>query len=161
MGTLEMLYDVSVDYYLRLNFTGFVNIIDALGGVDVDSQYDFSTAMWPNTYSYHKGINHLGGAAALAFARERYSFRDGDFQRGRNQMAVIKAVISALESSQLLKNYTAVLDELANSFETNMTKDEIGVLVQEQLETDKSWTVLTYSATGTAAMRPCYSSGGG
>lgn len=161
MGTLEMLYNVSVDYYLRLNFTGFVNIIDALGGVDVDSQYDFSTAMWPNTYSYHKGINHLGGAAALAFARERYSFRDGDFQRGRNQMAVIKAVISALESSQLLKNYTAVLDELANSFETNMTKEEIGVLVQEQLETDKSWTVLTYSATGTAAMRPCYSSGGG
>ena len=161
MGTLEMLYNVSIDYYLRVNFSGFEDIINALGGVDVESQYDFDTVMGPNSYSYHKGINHLSGDAALAFARERYSFRDGDFQRGRNQMAVIKATISALESSALLKNFSAVMDGLANSFETSMTKDEIGVLVQEQLDTDKSWTVLNYSAKGTAAMRPCYSSGGG
>ncbi len=161
MGTLEMLYNVNIDYYVRMNFSGFENIINALGGVDVDSQYAFSTVMGPNSYSYQKGINHLSGDAALAFARERYSFRDGDFQRGRNQMAVIKAVVSSLESSQLLYNYAEVMESLADSFETNMTKDEVGELVQEQLQTDKSWNVLTYSATGVAAMRPCYSSGGG
>ena len=161
MGTLEMLYDVSIDHFLRLNFSGFENIIDALGGVDVDSQYAFSTVMGPNSYSYQKGINHLSGDAALAFARERYSFSDGDFQRGRNQMAVIKAVIGSLESSKLLKNYTAVLDSLADSFETSMSKDELGELVQEQLQTDKSWTILQYSVKGKAAMRPCYSAGGG
>ena len=76
-------------------------------------------------------------------------------------MAVIKAVVSALESSKILSNFTEVLDSLASSFETNMSKDELGELIQEQLQTDKSWTVLTYSAKGTAAMRPCYSSGGG
>ena len=161
MGTLEMLYDVNIDYFVRVNFSGFENIINALGGVDVESQFAFSTKMGTNSYSYQVGKNHLMGDAALAFARERYSFRDGDFQRGRNQMAVIKAVVSALESSKILSNFTEVLDSLASSFETNMSKDELGELIQEQLQTDKSWTVLTYSAKGTAAMRPCYSSGGG
>ena len=161
MGTLEMLYDVSIDYFIRVNFSGFEDIINALGGVDVESQYAFSTKMGVNSYSYEKGMNHLSGDAALAFARERYSFSDGDFQRGRNQMAVIKAVISALESSRILNNFTRLMDSLAESFETNMSKEQLGELVQEQLETNKSWTTLQYSAKGTAAMRPCYSSGGG
>ena len=161
IGTLEMLYDVNIDCFVRVNFSGFEDIINALGGVDVDSQYAFSTVMGPNSYSYQKGINHLMGDAALAFARERYSFSDGDFQRGRNQMAVIKAVISSLESSKILNNFTALMDSLAESFETNMSKDQLGELVQEQLQADKSWNVLQYSAKGTAAMRPCYSSGGG
>ena len=160
IDTLEMLYEVDINYYVRMNFTGFEKIIDALGGVDVESQYDFSTSMGANTFNYHQGINHLSGEAALAFSRERYSFRDGDFQRGRNQMAVIKAVISALESSKLLTNFSEVMDGLAESFETNMSKNALGELVQEQLDTDKSWTILTYSATGVGAMRGTFSAGG-
>ena len=76
MDTLEMIYDVPIDYFLRMNFTGFIDIIDALGGVDVYSQYSFSTAMQTDTYHYDSGVNHLGGRAALAFARERHSFGD-------------------------------------------------------------------------------------
>ena len=159
MDTIEMIYNVSIDYYVRVNFTGFMDIIDELGGIDVESQYAFSTAMYPNYYSYSQGTNHLYGAAALAFARERHSFGDGDFQRGRNQMAVIKGMIEALESSQLLANFSGVMDSLANSFETNMTKDEIGELVQEQLDSDKSWTVLSYETLGMPDMQPCYTGG--
>ena len=159
MDTLEMVYDVSLDYYLRLNFTGFIDIIDALGGVDVYSAYNFSTAMGTDSYSYSEGTNHLSGRAALAFARERHSFGDGDFQRGRNQMAVIKAVIEAMQSSSLLSNFSKVMEELAESFETNMSKSEVGEIVQEQLDSKKDWNVLTYEVKGTPAMRPCYTGG--
>ncbi len=159
MDTLEMIYDVSVDYYLRLNFSGFIDIIDALGGVDVYSQYSFSTAMQTDSYHYDQGVNHLGGRAALAFARERHSFGDGDFQRGRNQMAVIKAVIEAMESSQLLKNFGQVMEELADSFETNMSKSEVGEIIQEQLDSNKDWNILTYEVKGTPDMLPCYTGG--
>ncbi len=160
METLEMVYDISIDYYLRMNFTGFIDIIDALGGIDVDSTYSFTTRMQYDTFYYESGINHLSGRAALAFARERHSFGDGDFQRGRNQMAVIKGVISAMESSQLLYNFSDVMAELSESFETNMSKAEVGEIVQEQLESSKSWNVLTYEVLGTPDMQVCYTGGG-
>ena len=160
METLEMVYDISLDYYLRMNFTGFIDIIDALGGVDVYSQYSFSTRMGYDSFHYDSGTNHLAGRAALAFARERHSFGDGDFQRGRNQMAVIKGVIAAMESSQLLKNFSAVMEELSDSFETNMSKSEVGEIVQEQLQTDKEWNVISYEVLGTPDMKVCYTGGG-
>ena len=160
MDTLETIYDVNINYYLRVNFSGFINIIDALDGIDVYSQYSFSTRMYPDTFSYERGTNHLYGRAALAFARERYSFGDGDFQRGRNQMEVIKAVINALESSQLLYHFSDVMESLSNTFETNMTKDEVGELVQEMIESDRGWNVLTYEVMGYSAMRVCYTGGG-
>ncbi len=160
MDTLEMIYDVNLDYYVRLNFSGFINIIDALGGIDVYSQYSFGTPMETDYFTYEKGMNHLYGRAALAFARERHSFGDGDFQRGRNQMEVIKGVVSALESSQLLYNFSEVMEELSNTFETNMTKDEVGELVQEMIESDRSWNVLSYEVMGYPDWGVCYTGGG-
>lgn len=160
MDTLEMIYDVNIDYYLRLNFSGFINIIDALDGIDVYSAYSFGTPMETDYFTYEKGMNHLYGRAALAFARERHSFGDGDFQRGRNQMEVIKGVVSALESSQLLYHFSDVMEELSNTFETNMTKDEVGELVQEMIESDKSWNVLSYEVMGYPDWGVCYTGGG-
>ena len=160
MDTLEMIYDVNIDYYVRLNFTGFINIIDALGGIDVYSQYSFGTPMETDYFTYEKGMNHLYGKAALAFARERHSFGDGDFQRGRNQMEVIKGIIAGLESSQLLYNFADVMEELSNTFETNMTKDEVGELVQEMIDSDRGWNVLSYEVMGYPDWGVCYTGGG-
>ncbi len=156
METLEMLYDVSLSYYMRLNFTGFESIIDYLGGVDVESEYSFSV----DEYSYDEGTNHLSGEAALMFARERHSFAGGDRQRGENQMQVIKAVISKMMSSQMLSNYSEIMDELSNCFQTNMSKDQVGRLVQTQLDTGESWKVYTYSVNGSDSENYCYSLGG-
>ena len=77
MGTLEMLYGVDIDYFFRLNFSGFIDMIDALGGIDVYSEKEFTV---DPIATYHVGYNHLDGLEALAFARERYSFSEGDFQ---------------------------------------------------------------------------------
>lgn len=160
MATLENLYNVDLDYYVRVNFTGFVNIIDTLGGVDVESEYEFASQLDDSGYYYEKGMNHLSGEAALYFARERYSFTEGDRQRGKNQMAVIKAVLNKLMSSELLNNYSSLMSQMKDCFQTNMTKDELGKLVQEQLDDGGSWNIVQYSVSGGDAMDYCYSVGG-
>ncbi len=156
MDTLELIYDTDLTYYVRMNFSGFEGIIDKLGGVDVHSDYTFSF----DEYQYYEGENHLDGRGALMFARDRTSFAGGDRQRGENQMQVIKAVFSKLMSSQMLANYSDIMDELSNCFQTNMSKSQIGQFVQEQLDSGKEWKVLTFSVNGGDSEGYCYSLGG-
>lgn len=154
MDALERLYDIDIDYYLRINFTGFVDIIDALGGVDVYSDYDFTVQ---NIKEYHKGYNHLDGLEALAFARERYSFADGDYQRARNQMEVIRAVVDKAVSSSLLANYNSVMNAVAGSFETNMPSQQIASLVRMQLSDMSKWNITSYAPAGQSTYAETYS----
>lgn len=154
MDALERLYDIDIDYYLRVNFTGFMDIIDALGGVDVYSEYDFSVQ---NIREYQKGWNHLTGIEALAFARERYSFADGDYQRGENQMEVIRAVIDKCASSSMLTNYTSVMRAVAGSFETNMPEEQIAYLVRMQLSDMSDWNITSYMVSGQSRYAETYS----
>ena len=148
-----MLYDVNVDYYFRVNFSGFEDIIDALGGVTVNSDYAFSTG----SYSYTQGANQMDGAKALAFVRERHAFAQGDRQRGKNQMALIQAVIQKAISPELLVNYNSIMDSLAGSFETSVPYDLISTLIRQQLKTGGSWSVSTYSVDGTGDSQIPYS----
>ncbi len=160
VDTLEMLYDVEIDDYVKINFTGFIEIVDALGGVNVYSEYDFSTEKDDGTFFYYnKGYNQLGGEAALAFARNRYAFSDGDRQRGRNQMAVIEAVIDEMATSDMLKNYDDVLDAVSSSMITSMSYDEIANLVKFQLDDMRGWEVLKYSVNGFDSANSTYSGG--
>lgn len=156
MDTLSMLYDVDINYYFRLNFSGFINIIDALGGITVVSDYDFSSG---NIEGYHfvQGENFVDGETALVFARERYAFEEGDRQRGRNQMAVIKGVINKALSPELLKNYSSVLSSLEGSFETNISYEEIAYIFQKQIQDGGSWNIVSYSVDGTGDTQKPYS----
>lgn len=156
MDTLDMLYDINIDYYFRLNFAGFIKIIDSLGGITVNSDYDF-TPQSASGYHFVKGENHLSGEQALVFCRERYSFTEGDRQRGRNQMAVIQGVLDKITSPELLKNYLSLLDSLSGCFETNVPYDVITSLVKQQLDEGGSWQVLSYSADGTGDTQKPYS----
>lgn len=151
---LENLYGIEIDYYVRMNFSGFESIIDALGGIDVYSEYDFTVEPIKH---YVVGTNHLTGLEALAFARERKSFASGDIQRGKNQMAVIIATINKMTSTEMLYNYTSVLESISGSFQTNMQSEEIYALVRQQLEDGRGWTIDTYSVNGQGALRETYS----
>lgn len=149
VDTLNMLYGIDIDYYLKVNFTGFVTIIDMLGGVDVYSEYAFSTTRY-GTYTYKKGYNYMNGDQALAFSRERYSFSSGDRQRGKNQMAVIEAVVKkATTSTAMLTNYTSILNSISSSVATNMPYSVISKLVQQQLKDMAAWDIQQYSVNGT------------
>ena len=151
--TLEMLYETDIDYYFRVNFSGFEDIIDALGGVTVDSEVAFST----NNYSFVEGPNEMYGAQALEFARERSEFASGDRQRGKNQMAVIKAVINKSLSPALLSNYSGILQSVAGSFESNMPYDVLAGLVRNQLDSGADWNIVSYSVDGTGDSQKPYS----
>ena len=156
MDTLNMLYDININYYFWLNFAGFEKIIDALGGITVNSDYEFDSQ---NTKGYHfnKGENHLNGEQALVFTRERYAFKEGDRQRGRDQMAVIQGVVDKATQPAFLKNYLSVMDSLDGCFETNVPYDIIASLVRKQLDEGGSWQVLSYSTDGTGDTQKPYS----
>lgn len=154
IGALEMLYDIEIDYYVRMNFTGFEDIIDTMGGIDVYSERDFTVEPVKH---YTVGINHLSGVEALAFARERHAFAAGDIQRGINQMAVVTAMIDKLTSAEVLYNYSAVLDSISGSFQTNFTSDEIYALVRQQLQNGGSWDIQSMTVTGTGDSRTTFS----
>lgn len=145
--TLGMLYGIDMDYYFRVNFRGFEKVIDALGGITVNSEYEFRTT--DKLYFFYKGENELNGAEALAFSRERKVFGDGDRQRGKNQMAVIKAVINKALSPAILTSYTQILAALEENIDTSVPMKLLGNLVSMQLEEGGSWNVVTYSVDGT------------
>ena len=153
MDTMAMLYDVDVDYYFRVNFSGFEDIIDALGGITVNSDYAFTVG----SYSYVQGENQMDGAKALAFVRERHSFAEGDRQRGKNQLALIRAVIQKAMSPEWLVNYNSVMNSLSGSFETSVPYDLISKIIRNQLSTGGSWSVSTYSVDGTGDSQVPYS----
>lgn len=157
MDTLEMLYDIDLDYYFKVNFSGFQQIIDALGGIDVDSQYEFSSTISEYPIHYSKGINHLNGEEALYYVRERYSFVNGDFQRGVHQMQVIQAVMDKVLSPTILIQYVPMMEAMADCFRTSMPTDFITALVRSQLSGGGDWNVVSYYVSGHGENRYTYS----
>lgn len=157
MDTMEMLYDTDVDYYFRVNFSGFEQIIDALGGITVYSDFSFDEGMLGQVHHFTKGINHLTGASALAFIHERHAFSDGDRQRGRNQMKVIEGVINKAVSPALLMNYKEIMESVVGCFETSIPYEIIADLVQNQLSEGRDWEITSYSVSGSGASKKPYS----
>lgn len=155
MNTLEQLYSIDIGYYARVNFTSLIEIVDALGGVDVNSEYAFSAG----GYDFIKGVNHLNGEQALAFSRERHSFEDGDNQRGKNQEAVLTAILQKAMSPAILTSASQILESVSDCVETNMTRDEMADLINMQLSDGASWSIESTAATGRGDTQPCYSSG--
>ena len=156
MGTLENLYNIEIDYYFRVNFTGFIDIIDALGGIEVYSAYTFDTKQ-AKGYSFQEGMNTMDGAAAKAFVQERYSFPDGDRQRGRNQLAVVEAVIRKALSPSILSGYLDILESVESCIDTSVPYDLVADLVRWQLSENPQWEIESYSVNGSDAHSTTYS----
>ena len=164
MDTLGNLYGVDVQHYIRINFAGFINIIDTLGGVDVYSDQAFTSVGSPGYYdptTFVEGWNHLDGKAALAFARERHAFKTGDVQRGINQMKVIDAMLNKIKSPALLMGFTKILDAVSDSFVTSLSQNQISALVRMQLSDFAEWNIERYTVTGSSgSSTKCYSAKG-
>lgn len=157
MEVLGTLYDVKVDYYGQINFTGFKKLIDAVDGVEVYTDQGFTAGK----HYIQKGYNHLNGEEALAFARERYHVKGGDRGRGQNQMKVIEALIKKLtEGTTIISNYSSIMDSLEGLFRTNVSMEEISTLVKMQLRDMASWNIQTYAVTGEGDSQKTYSSPG-
>lgn len=156
LGAMESLYGKPIDYYVRMNFTGFETIIDSIGGIDVESDEEFTVT--GGGYHFNKGMNHMSGIEALAFARERKAFAGGDNQRGQDQMKVITATIQKLTSSrEVLLNYTTIFDKVSSSFQTNMPRNVFYKIVNRQLADNSGWDVQSYAVTGQGSTAETFS----
>lgn len=164
MDTLGNLYGVDVQHYIRINFAGFINIVDALGGVDVYSDQAFTSVGSPGYYdptTFAEGWNHLDGKSALAFARERHAFASGDIQRGINQMKVIDAMMNKIKSPTVLMSFSKLMDAVSDCFVTSLSQEQISALVRMQLASLSDWDIQSYTVTGTGGKSSqCYSAKG-
>ena len=148
--TLENLYDIDLNYYARLNFTSFLKLIDLLGGVDVYNDQEFTGHT--NGKHYPVGNIHMDSELALGFVRERYSLTNGDGDRGRNQQKVIAAVIQKLTSTEALKKFESIIQNLQDSIQTNMPPETMVSLVNTQLTSGGKYTVTNQDLKGTGRM---------
>lgn len=159
VGTIEDFMGIDIDYYIKVNFSTLINVVDTIGGIDVYS--DASFVPWTDRSLYiKKGVVHMDGKTAIAFARERHAYQEGDRHRVKNQQDVLSAIIKKVSNSTvLLTKYTKILDDLSDSFETNITIDEIASLVKLQINKMPSWNISKYSLNGSDALEYTYSFG--
>ena len=147
INTVQDWLGIDLNYYLKMNFSAAVEIIDALGGVKVYSPVAFDSSL--KDYHYKKGWQYLGGYKALYFARERHAFEGEDSARVENQQIIVKAVIEKMTSSTaLLTNYGEVMSAASRNMRTNMSSDEMLALVKMQLTDLSEWDVQTQKMEG-------------
>ena len=159
--TIENLLDIDINYYVKFNFNSIINLVDALNGIQVYSEYDFKSGLYDEhttkEYTYHKGLNNLNGKQALSFARERYSFGDGDRVRAHHQQVIIEAILDKVTSPSIVVNYTSLLDAMSNTFITNMDSDSLKKLIKKVLDENAKWEVEKTVLNGTSSMEYTYS----
>lgn len=158
--TVENLLGIDINYTFRVNFSSAEDIVDALDGVDIEVPEGMAVerlnADWA-LEGVHEGWNHLNGARALAYARERHAYVDGDIQRAKNQQQVLEAIIKKAASSKILTNYTKLLKSFKNAFDTNMSTNEITALLQYELQAMPNWKFQNYVLRGTNGSAVCAS----
>ena len=153
--TLEKLLDTEINYYVKVNYNALINLVDALGGVDVESVYDFVT--YEFYYNIKKGINHLDGKLALDFVRTRKAFKAGDRVRGENQQRMIAAILKKVISPNILVKYGDLLKAIDGNFATNISTDNITSMINMQLDKMPKWSIESISLDGSDGKEITYS----
>lgn len=128
--TVENLLDIPVDYYVKVNFHAFVDVVDALGGISVDVPYEFKESdSMDKRDSIHlmPGVQDVGGEEALALARTRKL--DNDIERGKRQQEIMKAVINKATSLNSILNYDDLLEAVGDNMTTNMTFSDMKTFI--------------------------------
>lgn len=149
--TLENLLDIDINYIFRVNFSSMIDIVDALGGIDIDVAEGMVVSRFYSDSTLegvHEGQNHLNGKRALAYSRERKAYLDGDVQRARNQQQVLQAMFKKASSPEIITKYSNILKAVGKAFDTNMTTKEITSFIKYQLQASPSWKFEQYVLKG-------------
>lgn len=147
VATLEMLLDIEIDYYLKVNFSSVEQIVDALDGVTVHSDYEFVTVS-PPFVGISKGENYLSGEEALSFVRERKSLPNGDNGRVKNQQELIKGMIKKATSPSVIVNFDSIIESVSDSIQFSMSDSDLKSVIRKQLNTNSNWEILQYQLEG-------------
>lgn len=159
--TIENFMDVDINYVFRANFSAVIDIVDALGGIDVYVEpgyavdYFYTNDLFGTSYGVTEGWNHLNGEAALCYARERYAYTEGDFQRIKNQQQVLTAIAQAVTKPDVIIKYNSLLSAIDGNFWTDLSTDEIMEFIQFQISKNPDWTFISYALSGTSDSLYC------
>lgn len=157
---VEELMGIDINYYVKVNYSTVVKLVDALGGIDINSPYAFTTHGMGITINFPQGNIHLNGTEALAYSRERKSWADGDMRRNENQQLILEAIIKkATSSSTVLSKYTSILNSVKDNMETNMGGDDMTSLVKMQINDMESWKITRQALKGVPDYKECYAVG--
>lgn len=158
--TIEKALDIKINYNVRINFSSVVNLVDALDGIDLDiKKGEEVDIFYVNSQpGLSVGKHHVDGETALAFARERHAYLDGDNQRVRNQQKVFKAIFNRIVSPKMITNYGKFMDALAVAFDTNLSGDEISKFVKYELNNMPNWNIESYAIVAEPDYQFCYQS---
>lgn len=151
--TVEQLLGIEINYTFKVGFDTVTELVDVLGGVDVYVEPGYATTT--SQFSVHEGVNHLNAEQALAFARERYSYTEGDRQRTKNQQQVLMGIVKEATKPSVITNYAAIMDTVANTFSTTMSNAEITDLIKYQLNNNPTWKMEQYMVDGTGDTLMC------
>ena len=158
--TIEKSLGIKINYNVRINFSSVVNLVDALDGIDLDiKKGEEVDIFYVNSQpGLSVGKHHVDGETALAFARERHAYLDGDNQRVRNQQKVFKAIFNRIVSPKMITNYGKFMDALAVAFDTNLSGDEISKFVKYELNNMPDWKIESYAIVAEPDYQFCYQS---
>ncbi|MBR3401508.1 MAG: LCP family protein [Parasporobacterium sp.] len=157
IATVRELLGHEINYYVRVNFSSMMDIVDAIGGVTVYNEEAFISH---GGYYFPAGMVDMNGEYALHYVRERFAFEDGDFARGRNQIKVIQAMMDKLISVNTLANYNSLMTAITNSVATNIPEEDLKAVINIQLNQNPQWHVVSYQMLGNVMFQPCQSTGG-
>lgn len=151
--TVEQLLGIEINYTFKVGFDTVTELVDVLGGVDVYVEPGY--AVHTSYLNVNEGINHLNAEQALAYARERYSYTEGDRQRTKNQQQVLMGIVKEATKPSVITNYAAIMDTMANTFSTTMSNEEITDLIKYQLNNNPTWKMEQYMVDGTGDTLMC------
>lgn len=151
--TVEQLLGIEINYTFKVGFDTVTELVDVLGGVDVYVEPGY--AVHTSYLNVNEGINHLNAEQALAYARERYSYTEGDRQRTKNQQQVLMGIVKEVTKPSVITNYAAIMDTMANTFSTTMSNEEITDLIKYQLNNNPTWKMEQYMVDGTSDTLMC------
>lgn len=144
INSIEDLLDINVNYYIKVNFNFLIELVDLLNGIEVESAYTFNT----DNYSYKVGKNVMNGDMTLDFVRARKMLSEGDIARGKNQQAVISALINKAKDKKIVLKYSQILNILSDKFQTNLSKNDISKLLKNELSSNEEWNINSITLSG-------------
>lgn len=155
--TVEQLLGIEINYTFKVGFDTVTDIVDAIGGIDVNVEPGYACNDFLNLsgFSVHEGVNHLNGEQALAYARERYAYSEGDRQRTKNQQQVLMGIVDKITSPAIVTNYAQIMDSMSDTFSTTMSSQEISDLIKYQLNSNPKWKMEQYMVNGTGDTLMC------
>ena len=163
--TLENALDIEIDYVARVNFSSMIELVDSIGGIDIEVSEKVAEEAQDNrpeesgadiTFIDGPGTYHINGEQALDFSRERYCFSDGDLQRNANQQTVLKAIINKVTKPSTMIRFGKVLDTVSHVAKTNMSSKVMKSLIRFEIVAHPDWNFEKAAVLGYPDMQHAY-----